>query len=385
MKFRICLMIASLTFAPALPILATEAPPPAKPEAAPAAKAGPAAAEFARVFGQWKPLLAELTKLKTEYPTANDQRKAEIKSKWDELMAKATAMEAQLVAAGEKAYTEAPNADPQVTELLVGVLADYDHQDDYEKAFALGKLLMDHKCPDKHVPGLAGTAAFCVNEFDLAETCLQQGLKNEALSKPAQAQLESIAYYKENWAKEKELRDAEAKAAADPNKALPRVLLKTSQGDIEVELFENEAPNTVANFISLVEKPFYNGLTFHRVLPGFMAQGGCPKGDGTGDAGYNLPAEFTLPGHRLHFRGSLAMARSQAPDSASSQFYMMFTPHRMLDGSYTVFGRIVKGFDVLAKIRRIDPDKPDGTKPDKILEAKVLQKRPHAYVPKHAE
>ena len=91
---------------------------------------------------------------------------------------------------------------------------------------------------------------------------------------------------KAGWEKEKKIREAEAKA-----NDLPRVLMKTSPGDIEIELFENEAPNTVLNFITLVDKGFYNGLKFHRVLPGFMAQGGDPQGDGTGGPGYTVPCE----------------------------------------------------------------------------------------------
>ena len=125
----------------------------------------------------------------------------------------------------------------------------------------------------------------------------------------------AMAAYKAAWEKEQKIRQAEAKADD-----LPRVLLKTNQGDIELELFENEAPNSTANFITLVEKGFYNGLKFHRVLPGFMAQGGDPKGDGSGGPGYSIAAEFTKPEHRLHFRGSLAMARTADPDSPARNF-----------------------------------------------------------------
>ncbi len=121
------------------------------------------------------------------------------------------------------------------------------------------------------------------------------------------------------------------------------MLLKTNRGDIELELFENEAPNTVANFITLVEKGFYNGLTFHRVLPGFMAQGGDPKGNGQGGPGYSIAEEFTKPNHRLHFRGSLAMARSASPDSAGSQFYLMFAPCLRPKTSWTATTRSSAG------------------------------------------
>ncbi|MBN2024190.1 MAG: peptidylprolyl isomerase [Pirellulales bacterium] len=184
-------------------------------------------------------------------------------------------------------------------------------------------------------------------------------------------------FFKKRWEKERKLREAEAKADD-----LPRVLLKTNRGDIEIELFENEAPMAVANFISLVEQGFYNDLGFHRVLDGFMAQGGCPKGDGTGGPGYTIPCECHQPNHREHFRGSLSMAHA-GRDTGGSQFFLTFVPTVPLDGVHTVFGRVVKGMDVLAKLQRRDPDDRQGTlpRPDRIIEAKVLRKRPHEYVP----
>ena len=339
------------------------------------------------MFEQWRGVLADLSSLRVEYRSADSRRRTDIEKQWKELIGKATALQDQLIQTAQQAFVEAPNADPKVTDLLLGVLTDWYERDDYEKMFPLGKLLMDNKCENKQVAMLAGIAAFCVNEFGLAETWLEQaksyieaGKRGDKAVQVAAMDLGNIPYTKDAWAKEKQLREAEAKADN-----LPRVLLKTSQGDIELELFENEAPNSVANFISLVEKGFYNGLTFHRVLPGFMAQGGCPKGDGTGDDGYKIAAEFPRPDHRFHFRGSLAMARSQDPDSAGTQFYMMFAPAKSLDGGYTVFGRILNGYDVLAKLKRRDPDKPDAPSPDKILEAKVIRKRSHEYVPKKVE
>jgi cyclophilin family peptidyl-prolyl cis-trans isomerase len=198
--------------------------------------------------------------------------------------------------------------------------------------------------------------------------------------------LVSIDYYKDAWATETKLRSDE-RSAGD----LPRVLLKTTQGEIELELFENEAPNTVANFISLVEKGFYDGLTFHRVLHRFMAEAGCPRGDGTGGPGYVIPCASYQPDHRLHFRGSLGMANS-GRNTGGSRFYLTFLPTRRLDGNHTVFGRIVRGMDVLAKLQRRDPPGPETyminphsnivvPPADAIVEAKVLRKRKHLYEP----
>jgi cyclophilin family peptidyl-prolyl cis-trans isomerase len=176
-----------------------------------------------------------------------------------------------------------------------------------------------------------------------------------------------IDQYKEMWKREKKL-DSEEKAGN-----MPRVKLETTKGDIVVELFETQAPNTVANFINLVERGFYNGLSFHRVIPHFMAQGGDPKGDGSGGPGFTIPDECRQQNHRNHFRGSLSMAKTGAPDSGGSQFFITFVPTTHLDGKHTVFGRVVEGMDVLAKIERTEPNPPKQV--DKIVKATVLSKR----------
>ncbi|NIL96753.1 MAG: peptidylprolyl isomerase [Planctomycetales bacterium] len=161
---------------------------------------------------------------------------------------------------------------------------------------------------------------------------------------------------------------------------MPRVRLTTSQGDIVIELFENEAPQTVGNFVNLVEKKFYDGLTFHRVLASFMAQGGCPQGDGRGGPGYQIPCECYREGYRKHFRGSLSMAHA-GRDTGGSQFFLTFAPTKHLDGKHTVFGRVIEGMDVLSKLQRRDPDHRSAPPPDKIIQAVVVRKRDHPYKP----
>ena len=120
---------------------------------------------------------------------------------------------------------------------------------------------------------------------------------------------------------------------------------------IRIAFFPEDAPKTVENFVTLANKGFYNGLTFHRVVPDFVVQGGCPKGNGTGGPGYQIKAEFNK---QKHVRGSVAMARSQHPDSAGSQFYITYgaTPH--LDGNYTVFGKVVSGMEHVDRIKQGD-------------------------------
>ncbi len=156
---------------------------------------------------------------------------------------------------------------------------------------------------------------------------------------------------------------------------MPRVRLTTTKGDIVIELFENEAPMATANFISLVEKHFYDGVPFHRVIAGFMAQGGDPKGTGSGGPGYAIPCECYQPNHRSHFAGSLSMAHA-GKDTGGSQFFLTFAPTPHLNGKHTVFGRVIEGMDVLPKLERIDPTEhegQDGPTPDKIIKATVVR------------
>jgi cyclophilin family peptidyl-prolyl cis-trans isomerase len=163
---------------------------------------------------------------------------------------------------------------------------------------------------------------------------------------------------------------------------LPQVLLKTSKGDILIELYEDEAPNTVANFVNLVEKKFYNGIVFHRVLEDFMAQGGDPTGKGSGGPGYSIPCECYKDNARKHAKGSLSMAHA-GRDTGGSQFFLTFRATQHLDGKHTVFGQVIKGIEVLDKLQRIDPNNPDPeVKADKIVEATVVRKRDHKYEPK---
>ncbi len=135
-------------------------------------------------------------------------------------------------------------------------------------------------------------------------------------------------------------------------------------GIMEGELYEDIAPKTVENFVSLVEKNFYDGLIFHRVIPGFMIQGGCPDGTGMGGPGYSIQGEFTSNGFKndlKHTRGVLSMARAMNPNSAGSQFFIMVADAPHLDGQYASFGKITSGMDVADRIvsaKRNMMDKP---------------------------
>ena len=135
-------------------------------------------------------------------------------------------------------------------------------------------------------------------------------------------------------------------------------------GAIEVELDKEHAPITVENFVKLANKGFYKGLTFHRVIKGFMIQGGCPKGNGTGGPGYCIKGEFAangIPNPIKHERGVISMARAMDPDSAGSQFFIMHKDGFFLDGQYAAFGKVIKGIEVVdavASVRTSPNDRP---------------------------
>ncbi|MCI8390948.1 MAG: peptidylprolyl isomerase [Roseburia sp.] len=145
--------------------------------------------------------------------------------------------------------------------------------------------------------------------------------------------------------------------------ANPMVTIEMENGDlIKAELYPEIAPNTVNNFISLINKGFYDGLIFHRVIEGFMIQGGCPDGNGMGGPGYGIRGEFAQNGFQndlAHTEGVLSMARSMHPDSAGSQFFIMHKNSPHLDGAYAAFGKVTEGMDVVNKIATVVTDYSD--------------------------
>ena len=151
----------------------------------------------------------------------------------------------------------------------------------------------------------------------------------------------------------------------------PIVTIEMENGDImKAELYPEVAPNTVNNFVSLVKKGYYDGLIFHRVINGFMIQGGDPEGSGMGGPGYSIKGEFNYNGvenNLKHSRGVLSMARAQHPDSAGSQFFIMHADAPHLDGQYAAFGKLVEGEDVLDSIASIDTDWSDRPRTPQVM------------------
>ncbi|MGI6116844.1 MAG: peptidylprolyl isomerase [Bilifractor sp.] len=145
--------------------------------------------------------------------------------------------------------------------------------------------------------------------------------------------------------------------------ANPIVTITMENGDVmKAELYPDVAPNTVNNFISLIQKNFYDGLTFHRIIKGFMLQGGDPNGNGMGGPGYSIAGEFTSNGFQndlRHTAGVLSMARTMEPDSAGSQFFIMHKDAPYLDGQYAAFGKITEGMDIVDKLAQSETDYSD--------------------------
>lgn len=149
------------------------------------------------------------------------------------------------------------------------------------------------------------------------------------------------------------------------------MILTLKDGDVFIKLRPDLAPNHVNRIIELTNQGFYNNLTFHRVISGFMAQTGDPKGNGTGGSGKNIKAEFSK---ERHIRGTVSMARASSPDSADSQFFIVYAPARYLDGQYTIFGQVISGMEFVDRIKKGDPHN-NGTveEPDRILLARIAE------------
>ena len=158
--------------------------------------------------------------------------------------------------------------------------------------------------------------------------------------------------------------------------ANPIVTFEMENGDImKAELYPEIAPNTVNNFISLVQKGFYDGLIFHRVIRGIMIQGGCPNGTGMGGPGYNIKGEFSQNGFKndlAHTEGVLSMARAMHPDSAGSQFFIMHADYPYLDGDYAAFGRITEGLDAVDRIAETPTGFQDKPKTPQVMKSVTI-------------
>lgn len=256
------------------------------------------------------------------------------------------------------------------------------NNNDFDRSAEISSKLLTAGRKTKDALSMGAVSQFALHNFEQASAIFAEAQKMNRLDLRYETYIESATKYQELWKTEQELRAKED--ALEGDAALPRIQFETSKGKIVFELFEDHAPNTVANAISLVEGGKYDGIGFHRVINGFMAQGGDPNtldddpsNDGYGGPGYSIKCECYEEGTRMHFRGSLSMAHS-GQDTGGSQFFITHLPTDWLNartepdkGGHTVFGRVIEGMKVAASLKR----------GDKITKATVLRKRPHEYKP----
>ncbi len=345
--------------------------------APPAADPAAARAEFAAAMAEMKRIVGEAAVLEAKWNRPDADRPG--------LARKFAALEAEGRPVGQRlqaaalALVKVEPGEAEARKVCLLAVLEAIRGDDPQRALDVAAALDGGAAANGDVFPIAATAALILSRLDEAEAWLAKA-KAAGVAADRIAEVErGIAGSRDKVAAEMKHRAAEA--AADD---LPRIRLQTSAGDLVVELFEDDAPNTVANFVSLVEKGFYDGTPFHRVIGGFMAQGGDPTGTGGGGPGYAVACETAAPTARKHFLGSLSMAHA-GKDTGGSQFFLTFAPTEHLDGKHTVFGRVIEGFDVLPRLARTqDPQgRPvAGVEPDRIVKATVLRKRPHPYEPK---
>jgi cyclophilin family peptidyl-prolyl cis-trans isomerase len=349
--------------------------------------------------------LKKMRQLAIKYHLSDDNRQTkEMSAEWRRLLASGHNIHDGMIQAAVRDFRESPEITGPAGQFLMMVTGRNADADRFDNMYDILELLKRHGGEGQPFDLCFGLTAAASNNYaaarphlDIAASNLESGakefMKAQKLSEDERKliaqkltqtyelvkDLSQTEKYEKLW--QEELKAREADAAGEP---LPRVLIETTKGEIVVELFENNAPNTVANFIELCEKNFYNGLPFHRVLSHFMAQGGDPNRDGTGGPGYAIATELNGKTDRGFFRGTLGMAISGLPNSGGSQFFICYVPRSNLNGKYVAFGRVVEGMNIVSDLARIDPDSKENEQsrqdtPDEIVSTKVLRKRAHEY------
>lgn len=290
-------------------------------------------------------------------------------------------------------FDASPVGSEQLTDLIFEMIERDANRDMYEGLLPIARSVISRKIavPNSILEAI-GYIGYANNDYELAEEAWTRLATVGTLPKLIAFTLPILTEQRQKW--QRELSQRQADAMRDDN---PQVVIFTNKGQITVELFEEEAPQAVANFIFLAEQQgFYKKKMFFRVVERFVVQTGCERGDGTGHAGYTIQGEMATANHRNIFRGTMVLQagfdeqmKRPVPDSGSSQFYFAMLPQPNLDGTMTAFGRIIDGLPVLGALQRVDftieKERKDKSKrADLILDVKVLRKRNHEYVPKVA-
>lgn len=358
--------------------------------------------EFDAAIAQWKEVTAAMfEQMFLWHSDAQQKSDAEEKRLWAQRESEGRALQDRAFRVATEIMRRDPGAHPPASGFLLSSLGHRDRMgwregtgEAADAVLGAGIELLRSlesaglSAADLHL--IAGRGYFATSQFEKAEPHLKAAVRAGKGNELDAHRLDSI----EEFARRQQ-QDA-ARRQTSEAEDLPRVRLMTSRGEIVVELFEDDAPNTVANFIALVEDGFYNGSLFYQVLKDMMALTGDPAGDGSGTAGFRIPDETRgLLGPGIE-RGSLVMAKlpdpssppevpRTIPDSASSQFFIALGPIHPGQRELTVFGRVIDGIRNVSALTQIDireEKQARSTVPDQILEAEVLWKRDHPYVPR---
>jgi len=340
--------------------------------------AGNAAEQFAGLRAQWTEFSLELDKARYRVNNCLPDQKSEAVLAYDTLLESGNELLQQFADAAVAAYEADPtNAD---AERYLRIMIEHTlTADRYEDVQRMAKAVIEHGTPDALTYEQAAVAAFELGDLDAAERYFGEAEKLGDLSEEAQARRGTIPEWREKLVREMELRNKEAEADD-----LPRVTIATTKGDIVVELYEDQAPNTVANFVALADRKFYNGLEFYRVDSNFAAVAGCPLNRGTGGPGHEIVSETDRDDRRPAMRGTISMVNG-GRDRCGSQFFIALSSSgvRNTDATNPVFGRVISGMNVVERLRRVNPDTTSKDfHRERILDTQVERRRSHDYKPK---
>ena len=317
-------------------------------------------------------------------PIGFPERRKAFKAEIDQLTAANDALKGEVFSKAKAAFksSERPSAISTqiVSKRLASMLRPQNSDDRFDPEGSLELItMMKEKFPDNPtILEFEFLANYAIERFENAEQALKR-IESAVAGLDLSNQKRELKATMDKYQQELMIRRLEANTDD-----LPKVLLVTTEGDVMIELFENHAPNTVANFIHLVrDQKFYDGKLFHLVKPGEYAMTGSPAGDGMGDAGYRIPCECYNEKIRSHFRGTLSMM-SPTRDRGGSQFFITQQPNpHTYDGRYTAFGRVVEGMDVVMRLQNVDLTTRLASTTDvsRITRAEVIRARSHPYIP----
>jgi peptidyl-prolyl cis-trans isomerase B (cyclophilin B) len=342
---------------------------------APSAEAIAARQEFDKAIQPWRRLARRMQELRVRFLASNTENRKLVRQEYGDVLQESERILRELVPVLKQAYVANP-ADPELMELMSTIAILNFDGDKFEDALDLAECLIANNFPKPEIYSLAGLAAHEMDRLDEAEKYFRLALEKDALNAYGRQLLESLPQHRAVVAAEMARR-----AASDVKGDLPRVRLHTTRGDIVLELFEDDVPNTVSSFLGLVADGFFDGLEFHRVISAFGAMSGSPTNDGQGGPGYETLFEGDSAQPRPHLRGTVSMV-PLSKRTNGSQFFITLRPSRArgLDGKQSVFGRVIEGMDVVTRLRRYDAVEVNSLfEPDRILEATIIRRRGHRY------